>query len=55
MTAASTRDLELQSDLREDSFRLTNAFHDQLRSSRDNFLLDGQELTLDHVNRLSSS
>lgn len=46
--------MELETDPREDSIRLTNAFHNQLRSSRDDFLLNGEELTLDHVNRLSS-
>lgn len=46
--------MAIEPDPRVDSARLTSAFYEQLRSSKDDFLLDGQELTLDHVNRLSS-
>lgn len=46
-------DFEVQS--RADSDTLTELFHDQIRGSHDAFLLESRDLTVEHVNRLSST
>ncbi|KAK9796668.1 hypothetical protein WJX73_003477 [Symbiochloris irregularis] len=52
--SARKRDEEFEVQSRADSDTLTELFHDQLRGSPDAFLLESRDLTVEHVNRLST-